>query len=254
MGKPRFALNPVFRLSFSVNQGGWLVPPLMTHHLIWAAGLLGHLLLLIVLFRGGRAQRFPCFTLLIFFNIVRSLALVLVLGHLAAPALRTAVVAFEVSDLLLEFGVLTELVLHALSPLGRLRRATLPLLLFASAAIMVTRVAPVSHYTGRAAPLLLHFFLGVLFLEWSLILAFLLRSLRLRWRSDVAAISFGYGLYSAVLLFAGGYFRVGRDMSDYIFFAYLRIAVYLLVVLWWIVSLWSTGHISNSERAPSAER
>lgn len=224
----------------------------MTHHLIWAAGLLGHLLLLIVLLRGGRARRFPCFTLLIFFNILRSLALSLVLFRLAPPVLRVAITAFEISDLLLEFAVLIELVLHALQPLGRLRRVTLPLLLFASAAVIVTRLAPVSHYTGRAAPLLLHFFLGVLFLEWSIILAFLLRSLGLLWRSDVAAISFGYGLYSAVLLFAGGYFRVGRDMSDYIFFSYLRICVYLLVLLWWIVSLWSAGRISDGE--PAAQR
>ena len=219
----------------------------MTDHIIWAAGLVGHLLVVAALIARGRARRFPCFTLLIVFDILRALALALLLGHLAPPALHVASIAFEITDLLLEFAVLTELVLTALWPLGRLRRIMLPSLLLASGALIVTHLAPVRHYTGRFAPLLLHFLLGVLFLEWSLVLASLLRPLRLRWRSDVAAISFGFGVYSAALLFAGGYFRVGRDLSDYIFFSYLRIAVYLLVVLWWVITLWSAGRLATTD-------
>ncbi len=220
----------------------------MTRHWIWAAGLFGHLFLLAVLVARGRARRFPCFTLLIFFDVLRTLALALVLDRLPPAPLHLAVTAFGITDLLLEFAVLAELVLTALWGLGRLRRVTLPLLLLASGALIVTHLAPVSHYTGRAAPLLLHFALGVLFLEWALVLALLLPSLRLRWRSDVAAISFGFGVYSAALLFAGGYFRVGREMSDYIFFSYLRIFVYLLVVLWWIITLWTAGRLGEKKR------
>ena len=208
-------------------------------HLIWAAGLLGHLLLIGVLFARGRAGRFPSFTLLIAFDSLRAVALASFVGHLTPRGLRVAGFAFETADLLLEFAVVTELVLTALWPLGKLRRVTFPLLLLASGALIVARLTPVSRYPARAAPLLLHFLLGVLYLEWSVVLAALLRPLRLRWRSDVAVISFGFGVYSAALLFAGGYFRVGRDLSDYIFFSYLRIAVYLSVVIWWIVGLWT---------------
>ncbi len=222
----------------------------MTDHLIWTAGILGHVLLVAVLFVRGGARRFPCFTLLIVFDILRALALLLFLRHLAPQSLRVASFAFEVADLLLEFSVVTELVLTALWPLGRLRRVTLPLLLLVSGALIVTHLTPVSRYPGRAAPLLLHFFLGVLFLEWALVLASLLRPLGLRWRSEVAVISFGFGVYSAALLFAGGYFRVGRDLSDYIFFSYLRITVYLLVVLWWIIGLWiEPGRAARSDGA-----
>jgi hypothetical protein len=217
----------------------------MMQHAIWAAGLIGHLILVAVLLSTGRARRFPFFTLLIVFDILRALALSLVLGHLVRPALLMASLGFEISDLVLEFGTLTELVATALRPLERIRRVTLPLLLLASGIVAVTHLAPVSHYTGRAAPLLLHFLLGVLMLEWALVLALLLGALRLRWNSDVAAISFGFGVYSAALLFAGGYFRVGRDLSDYIFFSYLRIFVYLAVVLWWIVALWRNQGSEN---------
>ena len=210
----------------------------MIEHAIWTAGLAAHLLLIAVLVGRGWARRFPFFTLLIAFDVVRALALALVLSHLARPELLLASRVFDTADLLLEFAVLAELVLTALWPLGKLRRIAWPLLLLACGVLIVSRVAPVRHYNHGLAALLLHFLLGVLFTEWAIALALLLRPLGLRWRAGVAAISFGYGLYSAVLIFAGGYFRLGRDLSDYIFFSYLRIAVYLLVVLWWILSLW----------------
>jgi hypothetical protein len=196
----------------------------------------------------GRARRFPFFTLLILFFILRSLAISFFLKRLGRPAFSVASSVFEIVDLLLEFAVLTELFLFALRPLGAVQRILLPLLLLAGGVLIVTRVAPVSHYTALFIPLLLHFLLGVLMLLWSIILALLLRPLGLRWRSDVAAITFGFGAYSAVLLFGGGYFRIGREMSDYIFFSHLRIGVYLLVVLWWIVSLWRAGRLSSGRR------
>jgi hypothetical protein len=74
--------------------------------------------------------------------------------------------------------------------------------------------------------------------EWAIVLAFLLRPLRLSWRSHVAAITFGFGVYSAALLAGGGYFTTGREMRDYVFFSFLRISVYLLILLWWMVTLW----------------
>lgn len=210
----------------------------MTQHLIWTAGLVGHLVLIAVLLRRGWARHFPFFTLLIIYDVVRALSLALVLRRLSRPNLLFASRAFDITDLLLEFAVVAELVLTGVWPLGKLRRVTWPLLLLACGVLIVSRVAPIGHYNRDLVPLLLHFLLGVLFVEWSLMLALLLRPLRLRWRSGLAAISFGFGLYSATLISAGGYFRVGRDLSDYIFFSYLRITVYLLVVLWWIVTLW----------------
>jgi hypothetical protein len=210
----------------------------MTRYLILAAGLAGHMILLGVLIARGRSRRFPFFTLLILFEILRSLSISFIFVHLKPATLHLASTTLEIVDLLLEFSVLGELVFVALRRLHAVRRITWPLLLLASGALLVTRLAPVSHYTGRTSSLLLHFFLEVLLLEWALVLAFLLRPLDLRWRSHVTAISFGFGAYAAALLFAGGYFRVGREMRDYIFFAYFRVGVYLLVVLWWILSLW----------------
>ena len=63
----------------------------MTDHLIWAAGLLGHLLLLGVLFARKRVHRFPWFTLLIVLYLLRSIALATAL--LPAALLTAALVA-----------------------------------------------------------------------------------------------------------------------------------------------------------------
>jgi hypothetical protein len=133
---------------------------------------------------------------------------------------------------------LAELAWIALRPLGGIRRFTLPLLLLGSGVLIVMRLAPAGYSSLRMDLVLLHFLLSVLMVEWAIVLAFLLRPLRLSWRTHVAALSFGFGVYSAALLVGGGYFTVGREMSDYVFFSFFRVSVYLLVLLWWAVALW----------------
>jgi hypothetical protein len=210
----------------------------MTNHLIFAAGLLGHLLLLAVLFKRKRVARFPWFTLLIIFYVVRSVGLVAALRLSGHPAPLFASMIIDLADVLLQCAVLAELSWNSLLPLGGIRRFTVPLLLLASGIVIVNRLAPPGHTTLRTVLVLLHFLLSVLMVEWAIVLAFLLRSLRLSWRSHVAVISFGFGVYSAALLAGGGYFTTGREMRDYVFFSFFRIIVYLLIVVFWAVSLW----------------
>jgi hypothetical protein len=210
----------------------------MTNHLIWAAGLLGHVLLLVVLFTRKRVARFPWFTLLIFFYFLRSVGLAATLHFSGHPAHRFAILIIDVTDVLLQCAVLAELAWIALRPLGGIRRFTLPLLLVGSAVLIVMRLAPAGYTSLRMDLVLLHFLLSVLMVEWTIVLAFLLRPLGLSWRSHVAAISFGFGVYSAALLAGGGYFTIGREMSDYVFFSFFRISIYLFILLWWAITLW----------------
>jgi hypothetical protein len=217
---------------FQIEKG------LMTNHLIWAAGLLGHLLLLAVLFMRKRVARFPWFTLLIIFYVVRSVGLVAGLRVSGHPAPLFASMIIDLTDVLLQCAVLAELCWNSLQPLGGIRRFTVPLLLVASGVLIVMRLAPSGHTSLRTILVLMHFLLSVLMVEWAIVLAFLLRPFRLSWRSHVAAISFGFGVYSAALLAGGGYFTTGREMRDYVFFSFFRIIVYLLIVIFWSVSLW----------------
>ena len=57
----------------------------MTNQIIWVAGLLGHLLLLGVLFARKRVSRFPWFTLLIGFYLLRSIGLAATLRFSGIP-------------------------------------------------------------------------------------------------------------------------------------------------------------------------
>jgi hypothetical protein len=210
----------------------------MTNHLIWAAGLFGHVLLLGVLFTRRRVARFPWFTLLIVFYFLRSVGLAATLHFSGHPAHRFALLILDITDVLLQCAVLAELTWIALRPLGGVRRFTQPLLLLGSGVLIVMRLAPAGYSSLRMDLVLLHFLLSVLMVEWAIVLAFLLRPLRLSWRTHVAALSFGFGVYSAALLVGGGYFTIGREMSDYVFFSFFRISVYLLVLLWWALTLW----------------
>ncbi|HXP09877.1 MAG TPA: hypothetical protein VN828_15340 [Acidobacteriaceae bacterium] len=210
----------------------------MINHLIWAAGLFGHLVLLAVLFARRRVARFPWFTLLILFYFLRSLGLAIALRLSGHPVHQFTTVILDLTDVLLQCAVLVELTWIALRPLGGVRRYTLPLLLVASGVLMVIRLAPAGHFSLRTLLVLTHFLLSVLMVEWAIMLTFLLRPLRLSWRSHVAAISVGLGIYSASLLAGGGYFTIGREMRDYVFFSFFRISIYLLVLLWWAVTLW----------------
>jgi hypothetical protein len=210
----------------------------MANHLIWAAGLLGHLLLLAVLFTRKRVGRFPWFTLLILFYLLRSIGLAATLHFSGHPAHRFAIMILDLTDVLLQCAVLAELTWIALQPLGGIRRFTLPLLLVGSGVLIVMRLAPAGYTSLRMDLVLLHFLLSVLMVEWAIVLVFLLRPLGRSWRSHVAAISFGFGIYSAALLAGGGYFTIGREMSDYVFFSFFRISVYLFILLCWAIALW----------------
>lgn len=210
----------------------------MTSHLTWATGLLGDLLILGVLFVRRRVPRFPWFTLLIAFHFLAAVGVKATLHLSGYTASGFTAVILDLTDVLLQCAVLAELTWIALLPLAGIRRLTLPLLLVAGGILIVMLIAPAGYHSLRMDLVLMHFLLSVLLLEWAIVLAFLLRSLRLSWRSHVVAISFGYGVFSAVQLAASGYFTIGRTMSGYVFSSLFRISVYLLILLWWSVTLW----------------
>jgi hypothetical protein len=210
----------------------------MVNHLIWAAGLVAHLMLLAVLFSRRRFLQFPWFTLLIAFYLLRSLGLAATLRLSGQPAHQFATTILDVTDVLLQCAVLAELMWIGLRPLSGIRRITLPLLLLGSAMLVAMRLVSMRHWSLRGSLVAGHFLLAVLMLEWAVVLASLLRQMGISWRSHVAAISFGFGIYSAALLAGGGYFTTGREMRDYVFFSFFRVSVYLVVLLAWSAALW----------------
>jgi hypothetical protein len=210
----------------------------MTNHLIWAAGVLGDLLILSVIFARRRVPRFPWFTLLIAFHFLVAVAVKVALHVFGHAVTGSLAIIIELTDLLLQCGVLAELSWISLRPLAPTRRLALPLFLVAGGVLIVTHLAPAADDSLRRGPVLMHFLLCVLLLEWAIVLAFLLRFLRLSWRSPVAAISFGYGVFAAVQLASGEYFAVRHDLSAYVSSSVFKVSVYLSILLWWLMTLW----------------
>jgi hypothetical protein len=210
----------------------------MTSHAIWAMGVLGDLLILVVLFARGRYSRFPWFTLLFAFHFLTAVGLKISL-HLSGHAISSRpAIAIDVTDVLLQCAVLAELTWLALLPVTGLRRLLLALLLVTGGVVIVLRLAPAGYHSLREDLLRMHFLIYVFRLGWAIVLLFLFRSLRLSWRSPVAALAFGLAVFSAHQLATDGYFATGRVLSDYASSNFSRIPVYLLVLSWWLISLW----------------
>jgi len=86
--------------------------------LFWAASLLGHIVLLLVMWVPHRATLFPLFTTLITANILRTIALFLVLHHGSGQAYFSTYWSLAIVDVILQLSVVYELTSHVFRPLG----------------------------------------------------------------------------------------------------------------------------------------
>ena len=82
-------------------------------------------------------------------------------------------------------------------------------------------------------------------------------SARLPWKTHVAKIAQGLGVYSLIsLLIETGhsYFGVGRDVRAFVFLSHIRIASYLICVAYWAVMLWRKEQLSREMSAEMRQR
>jgi hypothetical protein len=71
----------------------------------------------------------------------------------------------------------------------------------------------------------------------------------LPWKTHVANIAQGFGIYSIIDVLveaAHSYFGLGRDTRAYDDLSHARIAVYLACTLYWIIMLWREAPYSRS--------
>jgi hypothetical protein len=210
----------------------------MIDHVIWAIGNLGDLLILSVLFTRRRYPRLPWFTLLVAFHLLSAVG-GKIASHISGHEVSgPAAIIIACMDLALQGAVLAELTWIALLPVAGLRRVILRLLLVAGGLLIVLRFTPAAYRSVPEVLVLVRSLLTILKLEWAIVLVFLLAPLRLSWLTDVVAISFGYGVFSAAQLAADRSFGISREISNYALAPIFRISVYLLVLLWMLVALW----------------
>ena len=206
--------------------------------LFWAAGLLGHVALLFVLLHRGRARRFPVFTTFIGASVLRTVVLFFARGRAVYTYFLLYWTLAILVDVLLQFAVVYEMATHTFRPLGRWApdaRRGMTWLVTASvlvAAGLTVLAAPAATVSPEKWVTKGSFFSSAIVLSVTV---------GLPTRTHVARISQALGLYSLVdVMIEAGHTMYGAGYharADEVL-SHARMMLYLLCLVYWIVTLW----------------
>ena len=211
----------------------------------WAAGLIAHMLLLIVLLARHHAKTFPLFTTLIAANVLNSIALYQIALHGSKHTYFVAYFAFAILDLALQLSVTYELARHVFCPTGtwaRDIRTGFLILVLASLGIALLLACLPSPPEKTVLGMLLdrgNLFSSALQCELLVGMIAFSSTANLPWNTHVARIAQGLGFYSLIgLLTEAGHNILTRNTMAYDSLTYVRMSTYLLCASYWIVMLW----------------
>ncbi len=213
--------------------------------LYWAAGLLGHCLLVAVLTVRRRATVFPFFTALITSNILNAVVLYAIASRGSKHAYLVTYFGFAILDFVLQLSVTYELARHVFCPLGRwapdVRNG---FMLLSSASLLIALVLaslPVPREKTMLGTLLDRGNLLSSALQCELFVGMIAFSTiaRLPWKTHVARIAQGLGVYELIgIVTEAGHNLTVRNSTPFAVLTYIRMSAYLACVTYWIVMLW----------------
>jgi hypothetical protein len=213
----------------------------------WTAGFLGHLFLLLILWRGHRVRKFPIFTTWIASSLARTAILVFV-AHFEGRAFYYYYYwSLGIIDTALQLGVVYEMYSLTFRPLGEWAkdvRNTLWWLLLLSVAVAVALTMIASPHTRlwvQALTIRVNLFSSAWMSELFTAMITICVKVGLPWRAHVARISHALGIYSlfgVIIESENTYFGLESNVQAYIALSHLRMTVYLSCLLYWIVMLW----------------
>jgi len=217
-----------------------------TDYLFWAAGLLAHIALLVVISTRHRAKTFPFFTTLVSADIVKTITLYFVALQGTKYSYRVTYSCLTAFDLVLQLCVVYEVALHVFRPTGRwapdVRRGFVIVVVASiTVAAGLTSLAETPAKTWLAAVLIRgNFFSSALMSELFAGMVVLSVTVGLPWKPHAARIAQGLGFYSLVtILTEAGHNIFGMERSSISRdLTLLRIVTYLICVMYWIVMLW----------------
>lgn len=211
----------------------------------WAAGLLGHIILLAVLLAKKRAAIFPFFTSLIAANICRAFVLYGIAAFSGKQAYLVAYFTFDVLDVILQLSVTYELARYVFRPTGvwapDLRRSFILIVLASFPVALLLSLLPLPPERTFLALLLDRLNIFVAALQCELFVGMIAASAiaRLPWKTHVARIAQGLGFYSLISLIAdAGHSALMRNSDLFQAFTFARMTAYLICQTYWIAMLW----------------
>jgi hypothetical protein len=219
----------------------------LTDLLFMAAGLLGHTVLLFVLFWRKRASNYPIFTALIVMEVIRTLVLASVVAFGSKRQYYFSYWSLALIDAALQFSVVYELAAHTFRPLGTWARDVrgsligLTGLSLAVAAGLTWLASPPTRLWMQTVVIKSTFFSSVCMSELLVSMLALSVTVGLPWKTHAAKISLGLGSYSMMdVLIEGGhnYFGILRDNHVYQALVHIRMDAYLCCVCYWVLALW----------------
>ena len=211
----------------------------------WAAGLVGHSLLLMVLLVRHRTPAFPIFTALILCNVLNAVVLYLVAVYGSKQDYLVTYFGFAILDFVLQLGVTYELARHLFCPTGTWAQdVRVGIMLLAGASMLVALVLaslPVPPERTVLGTLLDRGNLLSSALQCQLFVGMIAFSTiaNLPWKTHVARIAQGLGLYELIgILTEAGHNLTVRNSTAFQSLTYVRMSAYLACLAYWIVMLW----------------
>ena len=214
--------------------------------LLWALCLAGHVILLVVLLLRRRAKVFPIFTALITLNIFRTVLLYFTLHLGSSESYFYTYWTLAIVDVALQIAVAYEIAAHVFQPLGAWApgvRRSFMLIVIASVLValgLTWLAAPPTHKLRLAIVLRGEFFSSVVLSELLVAMVGLSVTLGLPWRTHVARLAQGFGIYSIFGILtdaAHSYFGSTRGNVFYKSLSQIQIVLYLACVSYWTVTL-----------------
>jgi hypothetical protein len=215
--------------------------------LFWAAGLLGHVLLIAVLWTRRRMKSFPVFTLFIALDILKTVVLFVIFRTATRSTYDIAYYWFVIPDLMLQVGVTFEIARHTFCPTGSWAPDVKgPFAVGIGVTVVIAAVLScIPKYSkglsGASALAWLNFFSSAWICELLLVMIMLAATVHLPWKTHVARIAQGLGFFSLIGLLTSGVQDItGMNRNSPLSFAltYVRMTAYLIGVIYWIVMLW----------------
>lgn len=216
-------------------------------YLLWAGGFLAEAVLLVVLLIRHRARSFPFFTSWVVEFIATTAILYFVYRHGSKHAYLVAYLWTGSVDLVFQLCVFYELASHVFRPVGKWApdvRRSFAGIICVSVVIalgLTWLTTPPSRTWMRTLLIRGNFSSSVLMSELFVGMVVLSATVKLPWKTHVARISQGFGVYSVLgILTETGHSLYGLDRTVRISAAisYIRISSFLLCVGYWIVMLW----------------
>ena len=213
----------------------------------WVAGLIAHAAVLLIILVRKRFRDFPIFTAFISTNLLRSVVLYLVAELGSKRVYFDAYWILAVVDTALQLAVFFELYAHTFRPLGRWAPET-KATFFGIASVLITFAAaltwmavPYAHLWVQVLVMKGSFFSSACMSELFVIMIMMSVRLGLPWKTHVARIAQGLGIYSILDVLvetAHNVLGLAHGVGTYGALSHLRMTAYLTCALYWCITLW----------------